>query len=320
MTPVRAAATILLTDLASDTIYDALNSKKPHFSDRTLFKIEKALGKSFLGQRRRQEDEAPEHLGSYSVSAAKPYIGEYVCVRLDFTNPRNLYVYLMDIAWSDEEGHLTFQEKQRKDAKFTNKGNVYLPPGSPIVNLVTVHQGKVRHIIASQIDGDGVMRGLLQTLHNPFGAAYVPVSTPFVLRKTNGNPNLFGGFFSRSGNQARSHRMRKSAPEATNLKVMPRGRIEVPPAKIIDEMQALPALSKIPTKFDRIRRFLLRKSLSWRKAYPPDPSPPGPAAAGLFLFKRGPECLHTKAAAPVARPCPRSRSTHSSIISAAPAR
>jgi hypothetical protein len=135
---------------------------------------------------------APEAMGGYSFRTAEPYIGEYVCVRPDFTNPKNLYAYLIDISWSQNDGHLIFQEKKRNDAKFTHTGDVYLAESSPIVNLVTIAKGKVRQIILSTIDGDGTMKGLLQTLHNPFGTAFIPVSAPFVLRKTNGHEFAMG--------------------------------------------------------------------------------------------------------------------------------
>jgi hypothetical protein len=172
-TTMRPANTLLVRSMSSrlqqmvaglsrDTLYDALNTG------------------------------APEAMGGYSFKMAEPYIGEYVCVRPDFATPKNLYAYLMDISWSQNDGHLIFQEKSRKDAKFTHTGDVYLAESSPIVNLVTITKGKVRQIILSTIDDKGVMKGLLQTLHNPFGMAFVPVSAPFVLKKTNGQPFTMG--------------------------------------------------------------------------------------------------------------------------------
>jgi hypothetical protein len=139
-----------------------------------------------------QDTGAPDAMGGYSFKTAEPYIGEYVCVRPDFKNPKNLYAYKMDISWSQNDGHLIFQEKNRNDAKFTHTGDVYLAERSPFVNLVTIAKGKVRQIILSTIDGDGVMKGLLQTLYNPFGDAYMPVSAPFVLKKTNGQQVAIG--------------------------------------------------------------------------------------------------------------------------------
>lgn len=135
---------------------------------------------------------APDAMGGYSLKTAERYIGEYVCVRPDFTNPKNLYAYLMDISWSQNDGHLVFQEKNRKDPGFSHTGEVYLAESSPIVNLVTIAKGKVRQILLSTIDGDGVMKGLLQTLHNPFGTAFMPVSAPIILRKTNGRQFAMG--------------------------------------------------------------------------------------------------------------------------------
>jgi hypothetical protein len=172
-TTMRPANTLLVRSMASklqqmvvspsrDTLYDAQNTG------------------------------APDAMGGYSFKTAEPYIGEYVCVRPGFKNPKTLYAYLMDISWSQNDGHLIFQEKNRKDAKFTHTGDVYLAEGSPVVNLVTIAKGKVRQIILSTIDGDGVMKGLLQTLYNPFGTAFMPVSAPFVLKKTNGHEFAMG--------------------------------------------------------------------------------------------------------------------------------
>jgi hypothetical protein len=135
---------------------------------------------------------APNTMGGYSFQMAEPYIGEYVCVRPDFKTPKSLYTYLMDISWSQSDGHLIFQENDRKDPQFTHRGDVYLAESAPIANLVTVAKGKVRQIILSTIDDHGVMKGLLQTLYNPFGAALMPVSAPFVLRKTNGQQFALG--------------------------------------------------------------------------------------------------------------------------------
>jgi hypothetical protein len=135
---------------------------------------------------------APEAMGGYSFRTAEPYIGEYVCVRPDFKNPKNLYAYLMDISWNEDDGHLIFQEKKRKDAKFTHTGDVYLAESFPIVNLVTIAKGNVRQIILSTIDDDGVMKGLLQTRYNLFGMAFMPVSAPFFLKKTNGHEFAMG--------------------------------------------------------------------------------------------------------------------------------
>jgi len=167
----------------------------PNFSDKTIYRIEDALGKTFLGTEEKADKDrssAHEDLGAYSAKAARVYIGEYICFRPAFNNPKNLYAYLIDIEWNDDEACLVFQEKKRHDEGRVQRGKVYLPPRSSFVHLVTIDEGTVRHIIVSPIDRDGAMKGLIQTLFNPAGTMYLPVSAPFILKKTNGKPFTVG--------------------------------------------------------------------------------------------------------------------------------
>ncbi|MFX6803608.1 hypothetical protein ABTH20_19315, partial [Acinetobacter baumannii] len=51
------------------------------------------------------------------------------------------------------------------------------------IHLVSLTKGAMRMIVVSQVDRDGIMRGLMTTL-NKRRASYVPVSTPIVYART----------------------------------------------------------------------------------------------------------------------------------------
>lgn len=177
----------LLADKAGigiDRVDDFFNRKKPYVSVQTFLKISKALGKQPL-QAAIKEKEAPEELGGYTAKTARQYIGEYLCIRPLFGNPKFLNVYLMDFLWNEKEHYLTFQEKSRFDKRHEQKGRVYIPNGQPYMSLLTADEGEVRHIILSR-SREGVMRGLIQTLFNRGGEIYTPVCGPIVLQRTNG--------------------------------------------------------------------------------------------------------------------------------------
>jgi transcriptional regulator with XRE-family HTH domain len=186
---VQGLSRQLLADKAGigiDRVDDFLNRKKPYVSLSTFLKIAKALGKDPLQPAAApKEQEAPEELGGYTAKTAKPYIGEYLCVRPLFGNPKYLNAYLIDLLWNEKEHYLYFQERKRFDKRHEQKGKVYIPNGQPYISLLTADGGEVRHIILSR-NKEGVMRGLIQTLFNRGGELYTPVCGPIVLRKMNG--------------------------------------------------------------------------------------------------------------------------------------
>jgi hypothetical protein len=215
---------INLTGLSKDTVYEALNLKKPQFSEHTLFKFERALQTSFRNKTSLDKSSAPEEMGGYTLKTAKPYIGEYIYVRPAFENPSNLLVYEIEIGW--EDNYLFFQEKNRKDARHTQRGKVYLPPSSPVVNLVTIAEGYIRHIILSQIDNDGIMRGLIQTLFNPFANAYIPASAPVVMRRKTSISNFQLGTLDEKHRDYKIHRdLIEQAAKNDFFKIIPLGAI-----------------------------------------------------------------------------------------------
>jgi hypothetical protein len=78
---------------------------------------------------------------------------------------------------------LRFEELSRPDAKYTQHGVVYVPFGTPFINLVSTHLGNLRTVLLSLPDREGIARGLITTLSNPKGTIYVPVAAPIFLKR-----------------------------------------------------------------------------------------------------------------------------------------
>jgi hypothetical protein len=100
-----------------------------------------------------------------------------------FTHPTNLNAYIMRIAWDRTVPSLCFEELSRPDFKYAQKGTVYVPFGTPFINLVSTHLGNMRTVLLSLPDREGICRGLITTLSNPKGTMYTPVAAPIFLKR-----------------------------------------------------------------------------------------------------------------------------------------
>jgi DNA-binding Xre family transcriptional regulator len=125
---------------------------------------------------------APVYMGAYSKAAVEHYAGSYLTLRPDFTHPDRIVAYRTDISWDAEWPSLLFEETGRPDASYSHRGRLYVPASSMFIHLVSLTKGAMRMIVVSQIDRDGMMRGLITTL-NKQRATYVPVSTAIVFVK-----------------------------------------------------------------------------------------------------------------------------------------
>ncbi|MEQ1695942.1 MAG: helix-turn-helix transcriptional regulator [Hyphomicrobiaceae bacterium] len=125
---------------------------------------------------------APVYMGAYTRAAVDHYLGHYLTLRPDFTNPEAIVAYRTEITWDDEWPSLLFQERDRPDAPYSHRGRLYVPASSSFIHLVSLTKGAMRMIVVSQLDRDGLMRGLITTL-NKHRANYVPVATPIVYAK-----------------------------------------------------------------------------------------------------------------------------------------
>lgn len=125
---------------------------------------------------------APIYMGAYSKHAVDHYVGSYLTLRPDFTHPGRIVAYRTDIAWDDGWPSLLFQESGRPDQNYAHRGRLYVPASSMFIHLVSLTKGAMRMIVVSQIDREGLMRGLITTL-NKQRANFVPVATPIVYIK-----------------------------------------------------------------------------------------------------------------------------------------
>ncbi|MDZ4842941.1 MAG: helix-turn-helix transcriptional regulator [Hyphomicrobium aestuarii] len=130
---------------------------------------------------------APIYMGAYSKHAVDHYPGSYLTLRADFTRLGHIVAYRTDIAWDDEWPSLLFQETGRPDQSYSHRGRLYVPASSMFIHLVSLTKGAMRMIVVSQIDQDGIMRGLITTL-NKQRASFVPVSTAIVYIKGDNIP------------------------------------------------------------------------------------------------------------------------------------
>lgn len=177
---------LIRNDLSESTIDKALAGIK--LTQATVDKIEAILKTKFeedlkqeLGDKAKIfTDKAEEQLGGYTIRAVEHLQGDYVFVRPTFKNPSIMSAYLIELRWDELEGCLVFSERDRPDAKYAQRGKVYVPFGRPFINLVTISTGGVRLVVVSMPD-NGVMRGIVTTIHNPSGTNFVPASSPVAM-------------------------------------------------------------------------------------------------------------------------------------------
>jgi hypothetical protein len=132
----------------------------------------------------KQGEWADKALGGYSRGNEEEELeGSCVCFRPMFAKPELINAYLLSIRWDKDQSCLIFEEERRADSAFVHRGKIYLPPGKPFMNLVTVEKGDVRLITVCRPDAGGVARGLIMTLSVPGGVTFIPASVPIVLRR-----------------------------------------------------------------------------------------------------------------------------------------
>lgn len=126
-------------------------------------------------------DIAPVYMGAYTKSGVDHLIGSYLTLRPAFSRPDQIVAYRTDITWDAEWPSLLFEERDRIDAPFSHRGRLYIPAASPFLHLVSLTKGAMRMVLVSQLDQEGVMRGLVTTL-NKRKSNYFPVAAPILYR------------------------------------------------------------------------------------------------------------------------------------------
>lgn len=172
--------------ISLSTLEKALAGHRP-FTLATLVRLEEALGV------RLREAEAgsgvpgdngsslaPEELGGYSRASVSWLEGRYLTLRPSFSDPDAVFSYCTEIGWSAASSCLIFQESDRVDRSFTQRGRVSVPNMSGHIYLTTNIFGQYRLIIVSRPAISGEMYGVLTTLQAGRGANLMPVSTSIV--------------------------------------------------------------------------------------------------------------------------------------------
>ncbi len=171
--------------ISLSTLEKALAGKRP-FTLATIIRIEEALNCTLRPQNDMMAGNgelAPFYLGSYSHEGIKWIEGRYLTIRPSFSNPDEIFTYVIDIRWNAAMSYLEFAEKKRVDANFQQSGRVSMPNLSGHIYLVTNDNGQYRLMVLGRPTIQGSMLGILTTLQVGQGTQLVPVASPVALVK-----------------------------------------------------------------------------------------------------------------------------------------
>jgi transcriptional regulator with XRE-family HTH domain len=166
--------------ISISTLEKALAGTRP-FTLATLVRLEGALGVALRPKHAAKSASAPAALGAYSRASVAWLEGDYLTLRPSFGVPGAIYAYRTAIHWDEALGSLGFQEAERMDAPYAQKGVVALPNKSGHIYLHTNDEGQMRLAILDRPLITGQMYGVLATLLSGQGAQLVPVAVPFAL-------------------------------------------------------------------------------------------------------------------------------------------
>ncbi|MFL6845322.1 MAG: multiprotein-bridging factor 1 family protein [Allosphingosinicella sp.] len=174
-----------LADMARisiSTLEKALSGRRA-FTLATVIRLEEALGTNLRGQvpaTAASPSYAGDELGGYARRAVKWLEGPYVTIRPLFDDLDGLYSYLTTIAWDEESSCLMFQESERIDENFAQRGRVSMPHLSGHIYLVTAEGGQYRIAMLGPTAA-GSLYGILTTLLVGHGSQLVPAASPIAL-------------------------------------------------------------------------------------------------------------------------------------------
>jgi hypothetical protein len=145
---------------------------------------------------------APVQLGAYARAAVDHFIGSYLTLRPSFSVPAGVMAYRTDIFWDEGSPSLAFEERDRPDKPYANRGRVHISAASTYVHLISSNKGAVRMVVVSRPDASGQMCGLITTLHKQ-RAHFLPVSAPIAyLRREDFKGLLLGEVPGRRASEA----------------------------------------------------------------------------------------------------------------------
>jgi transcriptional regulator with XRE-family HTH domain len=173
--------------ISISTLEKALSGRRP-FTLATVIRLEQALGLNLRHSTPVPTPApavaakfAPESLGGYARGSVQWLEGRYITVRPTFSDQPGLFSYLTAIQWDEQAGHLVFEETQRVDASFSQKGQVSFPTMSGHIYLVTSVSGQYRMAVMGRPLVSGILYGILSSLMAASGTHLLPVSVPLVM-------------------------------------------------------------------------------------------------------------------------------------------
>jgi transcriptional regulator with XRE-family HTH domain len=180
---VAAGARISLS-----TLEKALSGRRP-FTLASIVRLEETLGVSLRPKTAPNAiaagfgtGTAPDDLGNYARAAVTWLEGAYLTLRPSLGERGAIYAYRTDVTWDETAARLTFSEKERIDADFSQFGSVSVPQQSGHIYFVTNRHGQYRMIIVARPAITGEMFGIITTLQAGRGSHLSPVSMPIVLQ------------------------------------------------------------------------------------------------------------------------------------------
>ncbi len=176
-------------DCHEKTIQNLLSGRAVR--DQTLFDVCMVLGLDFervrsswlrdgrdgLAEGGGEAPVAPVHMGAYTRAAVDHYVGSYLTLRPSFSVPDGVMAYRTDISWDERSPSLAFEELDRPDKTYANRGRLHISAASAFVHLISSNKGATRMVVVSRPDAMGHMRGLITTMHKQ-RAHFLPVSAP----------------------------------------------------------------------------------------------------------------------------------------------
>ena len=166
--------------ISLSSLEKALSGQRP-FTQQIIIRIEEALQMRLRAAIDRNDQIAPEWLGSYARTAMRSIEGEYLTLRPASTAAESIYAYLTEIGWNDEQSCLTFRETERLDGEYAQFGSVSVPHQTGHIYLVTNKHGQYRLAVLSRPLIKGEMFGVLTTLQTGRGSQLLPVASPIAL-------------------------------------------------------------------------------------------------------------------------------------------
>lgn len=191
--------------ISLSTLEKALSGRRP-FTLASVVRLEEVLGVTLRPKHvngvagTTSPGTAPDELGNYARAAVAWLEGAFLTLRPSLGERGAIYAYRTDVTWDATAARLTFSEKERMDADFSQYGSVSVPQQSGHIYFVTNRHGQYRLILVARPVITGEMHGIITTLQAGRGSHLSPVSMPIVFQ-----PIKDGGAQLHFGRIARGH-------------------------------------------------------------------------------------------------------------------